>query len=158
MIIEMLLKTTCSLRNFQFKTKEVDISPWFWSFFEKPTLMGHKATIRNYIRVGFLIEPSLKPSPNHKMLPSSEKGNIPTKINSQVLNPLFCDFFGKLCNLRQRCRNCDPSTWIYTHQHMSNQKFQQVFRGYDAFECHANFQINWESFAHRDQPKEKQHI
>ena len=26
-----------------------------------------------------------------------------------------------------------------------------MFKKYVAFECHANFEINWESFAHRDQ-------
>ena len=29
---------------------------------------------------------------------------------------------------------------------------------YVAFECHANFRIDWESFAHRDQPKKKKHV
>ena len=52
---------------------------------------------RNEIGVGFLINPSLKLSPNEKMLPSFKREaiyNIPTQISSQVLKPLFCDFLG----------------------------------------------------------------
>ena len=65
----------------------------------------------------------------------------------------FFSFSGKLCNLRQQCHNCALSTWIYTHQQMSNQNSNGGCLGYVAFECHANFHINWESFAHRDQHK-----
>jgi hypothetical protein len=48
---------------------------------------------RHWIRVGVLIEPSHKPSPNDQKLPSFKRGgNIPTQSNSQIL--VFGIFLG----------------------------------------------------------------
>ena len=100
-------------------------------------------------RFNFVIRPSFRSSPNDKMLPSLKQGMIYLLKSTQRFGTHYFVTLGKLCNLKQQCRDCATSTWIYTHQHMSNYEFQQL--GCTAFECRSNFQTNWESFAHRDQ-------
>ena len=50
-----------------------------------------------------------------KCYPHSKEGNISTQIGSQILKALFCDFWGKLCNLRQQCHNCMHAFHIDLH-------------------------------------------
>ena len=85
--------------------------------------------------------------------PHSKEGNTPTQINSQILKPLFCDFLGSFTIWGSGVTTTRiPHGFTPTNTcPIKNSKGRCL--GYVAFECHANFQINWESFAHRDQQK-----
>ena len=95
-----------------------------------------------------MIELTLKSSPNDKVLPSFND-NIPTKINSQTLKPLFCDFvgnfaiWGSVATIMHLLHGFTPTDTCPTKN--SNNRCL----GYVVFECHANFQINWESLTNR---------
>ena len=69
-----------------------------------------------WIKLGlvFIESPIQKNSKGPNATLTQKKGNIHTQINSHMLKLIFCDSFGKLCNLRQWCHNYPPSTWIYT--------------------------------------------
>ena len=79
----------------------------------------------------FFIKPPLKSSLNNNKKKSSsfkKKEICLLKWTHKPWTIIFL-FFGKLCNLRQWCHNCAPTTWIYTLKHMSNWKIQQyMFR------------------------------
>ena len=112
------------------------------------------SSLEDKIRVFFFIKPPLKSSPNEKKSTLiQERGNIPTQIYPQILKPLLCRFFEKLCNFRQRCYKCAPSTWISPTNTCPTKYSNSRCLGYVAFKCHANFHINWESCAHRNQQR-----
>ena len=74
--------------------------------------------------VGYLIEPPLKSSPNDNTL-IQKRGNIPTHIISQNLKPLLCDILEAL-QFEAVVTQLHTSTWIYTHQPVSNLKIPIV--------------------------------
>ena len=82
-----------------------------------------------------------------------KRGNVPTQINSLILKPLFCEFLGSFAiwgavvTTPHLSHGCTPTNTFPTK--ISNGRCLQ----YVVFECHANFQIILESFAHRDQQK-----
>jgi hypothetical protein len=82
-----------------------------------------------------------------------KRGSIPTEISSQILKPLLYDFLGSFAfrgngtTTTHLPHGFTPTNTCPTKT--SNGKCLE----YVAFECHGNFQINWESFAHRDQQK-----
>ena len=45
------------------------------------------------------------------------------------MKTIILRYYGKLWNVRQHCHNYTPSTWIYTHQHISNFNFQRRMFG-----------------------------
>ena len=109
---------------------------------------------RNYIGVGIFITTPLKSSPNDKMLPSFKEGAIYLlKLAHKSWKPLFCDFLGSFAiwgddaSVAHLPHGFTPTNTCPTIN--SN----NTCLGYDVFECHANFQNNWESFAHREQQK-----
>ena len=63
------------------------------------------------------------PTKSHDELKNNS--NILTYNQLTNLETMILWFLGEFCNLRQRCHDCTPSTWIYTQQHKSNLKFQQ---------------------------------
>ena len=107
--------------------------------------------IRNYVGVGFLIEHLLESSLNCKTLPLFKRGAL--KTTHKFWNRYFVILWkGLHKNLRPRCHNCAPSTWIYTPPTHVQLEIRMVdVLGYVVFECHANFQSNWELFACKDQ-------
>ena len=108
---------------------------------------------RNYVRVGFLIEPSLKLSPSDEMLPSFKRGPIYLlKSTHKSWNHYFVIFWQAL-QWRWWCNKCAPSTWFTPTNTCPNRNSNDRCLRYLAFECQANFPINWEAFADRDQQK-----
>ena len=90
-----------------------------------------------------------------KCYPCSKEGQHTYPNQLTNLETIILWIFWKFCNLWQWCQNCTPSTWIYCHPptHVQLKILNNKCLGYVAVECHTNFQINWESFAHRDQLK-----
>jgi hypothetical protein len=113
-------------------------------------LEGH--WFRNWIRVCFLIEPSLKSSPDDEMLPSFKRGsNTPIQIRSRILKPSFAEYFGEALQFEATVPQLRT---FHTDLHPSNtsptKNSNNRFLGYVTFECHANVHINREPFAHKE--------
>ena len=84
-------------------------------------------SLKSILGLGFfLIQPPRKSPQNEKCYFHSKEGQYTYSNQLANLESLFYDFFGKFCILRQRCHKCAPSTWIYTHHHMSNYIFQRL--------------------------------
>ena len=108
------------------------------------------------IKLGLVvfIKPPLKSSPNDKMLPSFERGAIyPLKLAHKSWNHYFVSFWeflqfeATVPQLHTFHMDSRPPSTCPT-KYSNIRSLRNV-----AFECWAKFQINWESFAHRDQQK-----
>ena len=72
-----------------------------------------------------------------------KRANRPTQINSQILKPFICDFFGgQALQLRSRCYKCAPSTWFTLTNTCPTKNSNGRCLRYLAYECRANFPIN----------------
>ena len=105
------------------------------------------------IRVGSMIKPSLKSSLNNKILPSLGKGAMYLLESSHKSRNQYFVIFedalqleATLAELRIFHMDLHPPTYVLLN--IPNGRF---FRIYVVLVCHANFHINWESFAHKDQ-------
>jgi hypothetical protein len=107
---------------------------------------------------GFLIEPPLKSSPidQKNVIVIQKRGNIFSQICSQILEPLCCDVVGSFAIYGNRATITHlPHKFTPTNTCPTENSNDRCL-GYVAFECHANFHICWESFAHRD--RHKKHV
>ena len=80
---------------------------------------------------------------------------MPTRIGSQSLKPLFCDYVGSFAiesmvpQLNTFHMDLHPPT------HVQLNKCSSRSLRYVAFECHANFRSIGNHTTHRDQPKKR---
>ena len=102
------------------------------------------------INLGLIfIEPPLKSSPIKIVILFQKRSNTPTQINSQVLKPLYLDIlvsfaiWGNDATITHLPHDFTP-TITYPTKHSNIRCIEYV-----AFECHAKFQVSWESFTHK---------
>ena len=82
-----------------------------------------------------------------------KRGSIPTQINSQILKPVYMILWEILAIWCKGATTTHlPRGFTPTNTCLTS-NYDNRCLGYVAFECHANFHINWESFVHRDQQK-----
>ena len=106
------------------------------------------------VLVQMLIEPPLKLSPNDKMLPSFERGAIYLLKSAHISwNHYFVNFWEALQFVAAMPQLHTFHLDLHPPSTCPTKSSNNRCLGYAAFECHANFQINWESIAHSDQRK-----
>ena len=82
-----------------------------------------------------------------------KRGNKPTQINSQLLKPSFYDYLESFAIWGSNTTSTHlPHGFTPTNTCPTKNSINR-YLSYVAFECEANFQITWGSFAHRDQHK-----
>ena len=82
-----------------------------------------------------------------------KRGNKPTQINSQLLKPSFYDYLESFAIWGSNTTSTHlPHGFTPTNTCPTKNSINR-YLSYVAFECQANFQITWGSFAHRDQHK-----
>lgn len=79
---------------------------------------------------------------------------MPTKFRSHVLKASFSDFLRE--TLQFKAAVSQSRTFhidLHPSTHVQLKKSNGRCLGYDVSECHANFQTNMKSFAHRNRQK-----
>jgi hypothetical protein len=83
------------------------------------------------------------------------RANIPIQINSQIMKAIICEVWGSFAIWSSSpTSHHHPNGFTPTSTCPTKHSDGRCL-GFVAFECHANFHINWRLFAHRDQPKIK---
>ena len=77
------------------------------------------------------------------------------QISSQILKLIICDFWGSFAIWGSSPTSAHYPDGFTPTATCPTKCYDGRWLGYVAFECHVNFQIEWELFAHRDQPKIK---
>ena len=124
---------------------------------------------RNLIGVGFFIKPLLQSSPNDKMVPMFTRGALglckPIHKSWNHYFVIFGDFFAiwasgetttHLLHGFTPTNTCPTKIfngYALKKKSPNEENSNNGCLGYGALECHANIQINWKSFARKDQQK-----
>ena len=82
-----------------------------------------------------------------------KRGNIRTQINSQILKSLFREVLGSFAIWGNGATAVHLPREFRLTNTCPTKNSNGIWLGYVVFECHAIFQINWESFAHWYQQK-----
>jgi hypothetical protein len=114
------------------------------------------SNLENKLELIFFYQTSTQSYVNDKMLPSTKRGAIYV-FNSTHKSQNHCFFL----NLFEEALQFDATVPTTTHipygftptNTCPTKNSNGTCLRFDALECHANLQINWESFLHRDQQK-----
>ena len=97
----------------------------------------------------FFIEPPLKSSPNDKLFPSFKSGEIYLlETTHGTSNCHFVIFWEAFAIWAGGATTAHLAYGLIPANTCPTQNSNGRCLGYVVFECHAKFQVNWESFAH----------